>query len=90
MFTQFGLEDMTRLLHEWVAVSAASKDAGFEASGAVADLACGDASQQVFTNPSQCFVQQKSARMHCPAAEHELTGARETDRTRLLVTAEGR
>lgn len=52
VFTQFGLEDMTRLLHEWVAVAAAFDDARFKSAGAVADLACGDASQQVLTNPS--------------------------------------
>ena len=43
---------MARLLHEWVAVAAAFDDARFEPAGAVADLACGDASQQVLTNPS--------------------------------------
>ena len=34
---------MSGLLHEWVAVAAAFDDAGFEAAGAVADSAGGDA-----------------------------------------------
>ncbi len=52
VFTQFGLEDMTRLLHEWVAVAATFDDARLKSAGAVADLAGGDAFQQVLKNPS--------------------------------------
>ena len=54
VFTQFSLEDMTRHLHQWVWVrlAAAFDHARLKSAGAVADLAGGDALQQVPTNAS--------------------------------------
>ncbi len=52
VFTQLSLEDMMRLLHEWITVAAAFDHARLKSAGAVADSAGGNALQQVPTNAS--------------------------------------
>ena len=64
VLAQFCPEDVSWFLHEWVAVSAASKDAGFEAAGAVGDFAGGDLFQQ-----SQAMICRK-----LPLRESALSG----------------
>jgi len=85
VFTQFGIEDMSGLLHERVSVAAAFDDARFEAAGTLADSAGGDVFQEFIGFPLQSVLRHQAARMHGPPSENELTGAGETYRARFLL-----
>ena len=52
VFTQFFLEDVSRLLHKRIAVAAAFDYARLKTAGAVADSALGDAFQKLIANSS--------------------------------------
>jgi hypothetical protein len=52
VFTQFILEDVSRLLHKRIAVAAAFDYARLKTAGAVADSALGDAFQELIANSS--------------------------------------
>lgn len=52
VFTQFFLEDVSRLLHKRIAVAAAFDYARLKTAGAVADSALGDAFQKLIANCS--------------------------------------
>jgi hypothetical protein len=52
VFTQFFLEDVSRLLHKRIAVAAAFDYAKLKTAGAVADSALGDAFQELIANSS--------------------------------------
>ena len=55
VFTQFGFENMSGLLHERVSVAAAFDDARFLAAGARSDSAGGDVFQEFRGFPSQAI-----------------------------------
>lgn len=85
MFTEFGSEDVSGFLHEFVAVSAAFEDSGFEASWAVGDLAGGDLGQHLRTIAEEFGRAEQAAGELHPGAEDVLAGAGKADVSRLFA-----
>ncbi|RLT04717.1 MAG: hypothetical protein DWI22_15420 [Planctomycetota bacterium] len=89
MFTQFSSEHVAWLLHQRVTVTAALDHARLQPSRTIPDSTFGDPFQKVIALLPQCLPRHQPARMHGPAGENELTGTRETDRSRFLFAANG-
>ena len=69
--------------HQWVAVSAAFQDAGFDAAGTIRHLVGGDA-RQGRTGHLPCVAARPGGQQH-PGRKDCLAGEREADLSRLLV-----